>query len=77
MRSPRPRIQDLSPRLLLAKGLSRIGPGGFHPVILGDVVHERYRVIRKLGYGSYATVWLVFGCYVSHFSLYTIYLGST
>ncbi|KAI1420936.1 serine/threonine-protein kinase SRPK3 [Xylaria sp. FL1777] len=33
-------------------------PGGSHPVILGDIVHERYRIIRKLGYGSYATIWL-------------------
>lgn len=33
-------------------------PGGFHPVHLGDVLCDRYRIIRKLGYGSSATVWL-------------------
>ncbi|KAI1359582.1 serine/threonine-protein kinase SRPK3 [Xylaria arbuscula] len=33
-------------------------PGGFHPVIVGDTLHKRYRVIRKLGAGSHATVWL-------------------
>lgn len=32
---------------------------GFHPVRPGDLYHEgRYRVIRKLGFGSYSTVWL-------------------
>jgi hypothetical protein len=34
-------------------------PGGFHPVNLGDTFHGgKYRVIRKLGDGSYSTVWL-------------------
>lgn len=33
--------------------------GGFHPVKLGDTFHSgKYRVIRKLGEGSYSTVWL-------------------
>ncbi|KAJ0158661.1 SRSF protein kinase 2 [Colletotrichum tanaceti] len=34
-------------------------PGGYHPVHLGDVLGDgQYRVIRKLGEGSYSTVWL-------------------
>ena len=33
-------------------------PGGYHPVHLGDVYCERYKVINKLGFGSYSTVWL-------------------
>lgn len=34
-------------------------PGGLHPVNLGDTFkNEQYRVILKLGYGSYSTVWL-------------------
>jgi len=34
-------------------------PSKFHPVHLGDLFKDgRYRVIRKLGYGAYSTVWL-------------------
>ncbi|KAF5002751.1 hypothetical protein FGRMN_148 [Fusarium graminum] len=33
-------------------------PGGYHPVHLGDTIDERYRVIRKLGWGQCSTVWL-------------------
>jgi serine/threonine protein kinase len=34
-------------------------PTGFHPVMVGDVLGSRYRIIRKLGWGVYSTVWLV------------------
>lgn len=33
-------------------------PGGFHPVHLGDVYDSRYRVVHKLGFGGFSTVWL-------------------
>ena len=34
-------------------------PGGYHPVLLGDVFNDdQYKVIRKLGEGSFSTVWL-------------------
>lgn len=32
--------------------------GGHHPVHLGDVLHQRYKVIHKLGSGGFANVWL-------------------
>jgi len=32
--------------------------GGYLPVTIGDVFHERYIVIRKLGWGHFSTVWL-------------------
>lgn len=33
-------------------------PGGYCPVILGQVFKDRYRVLRKLGWGTRSTVWL-------------------
>jgi hypothetical protein len=37
----------------------RPGPGGFHPVSLGDTFKAgRYKVYHKLGWGGFSTVWL-------------------
>ena len=33
-------------------------PGGYHPVHFGDIFKNQYRVVSKLGYGSFGTVWL-------------------
>lgn len=33
--------------------------GGYHPVVVGDLYNDRYRVVRKLGWGYFSTVWLV------------------
>eukprot|EP00053_Salpingoeca_punica_P015993 m.149135 g.149135 ORF g.149135 m.149135 type:complete len:604 (+) comp16850_c0_seq1:145-1956(+) len=32
--------------------------GGYHPVRVGDVFKGRYRVVDKLGWGHFSTVWL-------------------
>ncbi|XP_055855058.1 SRSF protein kinase 3-like isoform X2 [Episyrphus balteatus] len=32
--------------------------GGYHPVVIGDVFDGRFRVVRKLGWGHFSTVWL-------------------
>jgi serine/threonine protein kinase len=37
----------------------RYGPGGYHPVDLGDILHNgRYQIIHRLGHGGFSTVWL-------------------
>lgn len=33
-------------------------PGGYHPVMVDDLLHNRYRMVDKLGFGGYSTVWL-------------------
>ncbi|KGO74828.1 hypothetical protein PITC_031060 [Penicillium italicum] len=39
--------------------LDRYRPGGYHPLQVGDELgNARYRVIDKLGYGGYSTIWL-------------------
>ena len=34
-------------------------PGGYHPVEVGEIYNGSYKVVRQLGWGRYATVWLV------------------
>jgi serine/threonine-protein kinase SRPK3 len=33
-------------------------PGGFHPIHIGDELGDRYKIVHKLGYGGFSTVWL-------------------
>jgi serine/threonine-protein kinase SRPK3 len=33
-------------------------PGGYHPVMINDLLHNRYRIVDKLGFGGYSTIWL-------------------
>ena len=42
-----------------AEPLHRYYQGGYHPIILGEFLHSgRYKVLHKLGWGGYSTVWL-------------------
>ncbi|PNY27326.1 Protein kinase domain protein [Tolypocladium capitatum] len=38
--------------------LEHYRPGGYHPIQIGDCLHGRYRIVHKLGYGSFSTTWL-------------------
>jgi serine/threonine-protein kinase SRPK3 len=39
--------------------LSKYETGGFHPLCLGETLHDgRYTVRHKLGWGGFSTVWL-------------------
>jgi serine/threonine-protein kinase SRPK3 len=54
---------DFTPRLLYEplEGIERLDnyrSGGYHPIKIGDQFHGRYRVVHKLGHGSYSTTWL-------------------
>ena len=42
-----------------AEPLERYRVGGYHPIHLGDTLGNGiYKVLRKLGWGGHATVWL-------------------
>ncbi|CAI7574136.1 unnamed protein product [Penicillium glandicola] len=38
--------------------LEKYQPGGYHPILIGDILQSRYQVVHKLGYGAYSTTWL-------------------
>ena len=52
-----------------SESLERYRPGGYHPIHIGDRFHSgRYRVVQKLGWGGYATVWLVHDSALSRYA---------
>ncbi|EXU97719.1 serine/threonine protein kinase domain protein [Metarhizium robertsii] len=43
------------------ENITRYCVGGYHPVRIGDLFRDgKYKIISKLGYGVYSTVWLAF-----------------
>lgn len=40
------------------ESLERYAPGGYHPIQIGQLLHGRYQLVDKLGFGCYSTVWL-------------------
>ena len=46
------------PQLIEEQILLRYSQRSYYPVQLGQYFVERYRIITKLGFGAYSTVWL-------------------
>lgn len=62
-RTPSDKTSNVAPRVRFyaiddAEAFWRYSAGGYFPVAIGDRLGDRYRVINKLGHGSYSTVWL-------------------
>jgi len=57
--------------------MDRYRPGGYHPVAIGDVFQDKYRVLNKLGNGVYATVWLVENTITGRFASLKIIVADT
>ncbi|PYH39103.1 kinase domain protein [Aspergillus neoniger CBS 115656] len=51
-------ISSKANELLEEEKLPFYKPDQFYPVHIGELLKSRYRVLGKLGYGSYSTVWL-------------------
>ena len=40
-----------------AESLDEYAKDGYHPVHVGETLNERYRIMKKLGWGAFSTVW--------------------
>ncbi|RAK80833.1 kinase-like protein [Aspergillus fijiensis CBS 313.89] len=47
--------------------LENYQPGGYHPIMVGDLLHDRYHIADKLGYGGYSTVWLALDTHLKRY----------
>ncbi|KKA16436.1 hypothetical protein T310_9980 [Rasamsonia emersonii CBS 393.64] len=46
-----------------AEPLHRYQKGGYHPITLGSFLNnKRYKILHKLGWGGYSTVWAARDC---------------
>jgi len=65
-------LRDVAPREFPTTGFTKIPasetveeenwpwymPQSFYPVRIGDVLHSKYQVLYKLGYGTTSTIWM-------------------
>ncbi|KAJ6162927.1 hypothetical protein N7497_002906 [Penicillium chrysogenum] len=49
------------------EALEEYAPGGYHPVMVGDMLKDRYHIVDKLGFGGYSTVWLAQDTYLKRY----------
>ncbi|KAM7204865.1 Serine/threonine-protein kinase [Rhypophila sp. PSN 637] len=49
--------------------LEHYKPGGYHPIQIDDRlgINQRYRIVHKLGHGTYSTVWLAADSFTSKY----------
>ncbi|PGH13636.1 serine/threonine protein kinase [Polytolypa hystricis UAMH7299] len=50
-----------------AESLENYMPGGYHPIMIGDILHDRYCIVDKLGFGEYSTIWLARDTQMEHY----------
>ena len=58
------------------ENLDMYKPGGYHPVMIDDVIQDRYRIVDKLGFGGYSTIWLAYDQLSNHYVAIKISIGS-
>ncbi|PWY93104.1 serine protein kinase [Aspergillus sclerotioniger CBS 115572] len=46
------------PNLSSVESIDHYHAGGYHPVHLGDIFNEKYKIVGKISHGVYSTVWL-------------------
>ena len=52
-------IYHQSNLLYAQESILKYRKGGYHPVRLGDTFrNDRYKILHKLGWGGFSTVWL-------------------
>jgi hypothetical protein len=56
-------VENEVPRVLHApiedvESLERYCLDGYHPILVGYRLNDRYQIVHKLGFGTYSTIWL-------------------
>ena len=56
--------------------LEEYEPGGYHPIMIGDILHGRYHITDKLGFGGYSTVWLAHDTHLKQYVALKVNIAS-